>query len=133
MTLIEGGAVGLSSRLAARSISCKGGRGRKGSERFVRQRVIGSPAARHCRELGSTHPEWAGRGRCDRPRPPAALGLASAPRRAPRTPVVERHGMTKTDPTERVLETGANAVAARRLVGLLRAAALAGGRHDPDL
>ena len=39
----------------------------------------------------------------------------------------------KTSPTERVIETGADAAGARRLVGLLRAAALAGGRHDPDL
>ena len=34
---------------------------------------------------------------------------------------------------EWVVETGADAAAARRLLALLRASALNGGRHDPDL
>lgn len=41
--------------------------------------------------------------------------------------------MANEAPLERAAEAGADAANARRLVVLLRAAALAGGQHDPDL
>ena len=41
--------------------------------------------------------------------------------------------MAKSYLIEYAVEAGAEAAEARRLVGLLRGAALVGGRHDPDL